>query len=87
MSRERYRYSIGNPILVSKRKTYCIEKVKWVSYCIVKGENIYQIGLIATWRSPYEGSLLFISKISKADSVKFKRIKSLGGRQYQLEYH
>ena len=58
------------------------EKVK---YCIVllRLEIFIQIDLIATLMSPYNDSLLSISKISEADSSWFYKSRVLGGRQYR----
>ena len=42
--------------------------------------------LIANWTPPHKDSLLFISEISEADSAKFNKIRSLGGRQYGYKY-
>ena len=64
--RHRRQYSIQYQIPASKEKKYNNEKVK---YCIVKIQSIFQFDFIATWMSPIEGSLLLISKISKADSA------------------
>ena len=36
--------------------------------------------------SLHEDSLLLISEMYDADSAKFKKIGSLGGRQYRLNY-
>ena len=43
---------------------------------------MYKIDLISKWESLRNGSLLSISEISKVDSAKFNKIRSLGGRQY-----
>ena len=37
---------------------------------------MYEIYLIATWTSPFEGSLLFINEIYEADSAEFNKIRS-----------
>ena len=42
---------------------------------------MYDIDLITTLTPLCEGSLLFISEISKAGNAKFNKIRSLGGRQ------
>ena len=38
--------------------------------------EISKLHLIATWTSPYKGILLFISKITEANSDKSNKIKS-----------
>ena len=45
--------------------------------------NIYKIDVIAAQMSLYKSSSLFISKTYKADSAKFNKIRSLGGRKYR----
>ena len=50
---------------------------------MVKVGNIYEIDLIAYRASLYERNLLFISKITEADSAKFNKIRFPGGRKYR----
>ena len=43
---------------------------------------MHKLDFIAIWTSPWDGCLVYIIKINKADNAKTNKRRSLGGKQY-----